>query len=127
MSSPSWCSGACATSWPCGTCPRCSPCAASCSAMRPSGTGKPSSPPALAEDLRQRRRGKVARRWFVDEMDLKVHGPWCYLYRAIGRTGTLVDVLFNEPRDMAAAQAFFRPPPAVTGVTPDRVTTDGHD
>src|SRR5215212_2911518 len=38
MSSPSWCSGAYATSWPCGTCPRCSPCAASCSAMRPSGS-----------------------------------------------------------------------------------------
>jgi transposase-like protein len=28
---------------------------------------------------------------------------------------------------MAAAQAFFRSAKAVTGVTPDRVTTDGHD
>src|SRR3954453_20390177 len=28
---------------------------------------------------------------------------------------------------MAAAQAFFRSAQAVTGVTPDRVTTDGHD
>ena len=41
--------------------------------------------------------------------------------------GTLVDVLFSEHRDMAAAQAFFRSAKAVTGVTPDRVTTDGHD
>jgi transposase-like protein len=39
----------------------------------------------------------------------------------------LVDVLFSEHRDMAAAQAFFRSAKAVTGVTPDRVTTDGHD
>src|SRR3712207_8235378 len=52
---------------------------------------------------------------------------WCYLYRAIDRTGNLVDVLFSEHRDMAAAQAFFRSAKAVTGVTPDRVTTDGHD
>ena len=56
-----------------------------------------------------------------------MHGRWCYLYRAIDRTGTLVDVLFSEHRDMAAAQAFFRSAKAVTGVTPDRVTTDGHD
>src|SRR4051812_27323402 len=29
--------------------------------------------------------------------------------------------------DMAAAQAFFCSAKAVTGITPDRVTTDGHD
>ena len=28
---------------------------------------------------------------------------------------------------MAAARAFFRSAKAVTGITPDRVTTDGHD
>src|SRR5215207_4116828 len=58
---------------------------------------------------------------------LKVHGRWCYLYGAIDRNGNLVDVLFSEHRDMAAAQAFFRSAKAVTGVTPDRVTTDGRD
>src|SRR4051794_40386731 len=83
--------------------------------------------PALAEALRRRRRGKVGRSWHVDETYLKVHGRWCYLYRAIDRTGTLVDVLLSEHRDMAAAQAFFRSAKAVTGVTPDRITTDGHD
>ncbi len=83
--------------------------------------------PALAEALRRRRRGTVGRSWYVDETYLKVHGRWCYLYRAIDRNGNLVDVLFSEHRDMAAAQAFFRSAKAVTGVTPDRVTTDGHD
>src|SRR3954463_11982107 len=48
--------------------------------------------PALAEDLRQRRRGKVGRRWHVDETYLKVQGRWCYLHRAIDQYGTLVDV-----------------------------------
>ena len=38
-----------------------------------------------------------------------------------------MDVLFSERRDMAAARAFFRSAQAVTGITPDRVTTDGHD
>src|SRR5881398_2877419 len=64
--------------------------------------------PALAEDLRRRRRGKAGRSWYVDETYIKVEGRWCYLYRAIDRSGALVDVLFSEQRDMAAAKAFFR-------------------
>ena len=83
--------------------------------------------PALAEDLRRRRRGKTGRSWYVDETYIKVDGRWRYLYRAIDRSGTLVDVMFSERRDMAAAKAFFRSAKAVTGSTPDRVTTDGHD
>src|SRR4051794_25760679 len=83
--------------------------------------------PTLAEALRRRRRGTVGRSWYVDETYLKVHGRWCYLYRAIDQHGNLIDVLLSEHRDMAAARAFFRSAQAVTGITPDRVTTDGHD
>ena len=83
--------------------------------------------PALAEDLRRRRRGKAGCSWCVDETYLKAARRWCYLYRAIDRAGALVDVLFSEHRDMAAAKAFFRSAKAVTGITPARVTTDGHD
>jgi len=83
--------------------------------------------PVLAEDLRRRRRGRIGRSWHVDETYIRVDGRWCYVYRAIGGTGALVDVLFSERRDMAAAMAFFRSAKAVTGIVPDRVTTDGHD
>src|SRR4051794_39582662 len=83
--------------------------------------------PALAGELRRRRRGEAGRSWYVDETYLKVQGRWCYLYRAIDRSGALVDVMFSEHRDMPAAEAFFRSAQAVTGVTSDRVTTDGHD
>jgi putative transposase len=83
--------------------------------------------PALAEELRRRRRGRVGRSWHVDETYLKVAGRWCYVYRALDSSGALVDVLFSEHRDMKAAEAFLRSAQAVTGVTPDRVTTDGHD
>jgi putative transposase len=82
---------------------------------------------ALAESLRRRRRGKAGRSWYVDETYIKVHGHWRYLYRAIDRSGALVDVMFSEHRDMAAAKAFFESAKMVTGITPDRVTTDGHD
>ena len=37
-----------------------------------------------------------------------------------------MDVRFSETRDMEAAKAFFRSA-TVTGITPARVTTDGHD
>jgi transposase-like protein len=69
----------------------------------------------------------VGRSWYVDEAYFKVHGQWRYLYRAIDRSGARVDVMFSEHRDMAAAKAFFESAKMVTGVTPDRVTTDGHD
>src|SRR6267154_1906979 len=82
---------------------------------------------ALAENLRRRRKGKVGRSWYVDETYIRVRGGWRYLYRAIDRAGALVDVMLSEHRDLAAANAFFRSAKAVTGVTPDRVTTDGHD
>jgi putative transposase len=56
-----------------------------------------------------------------------VAGQWRYLYRAIDRSGALVDVMFSKHCNMAAAKAIFRSAKAVTGVTPDRVTNDGHD
>jgi putative transposase len=83
--------------------------------------------PSLIGSLRLRRRGRIGKSWHVDETYIKVNGRWCYLYRAIDRFGTLVDVRLSEKRDMAAAKAFFRSAKAVTGVTPARVTTDGHD
>jgi putative transposase len=38
-----------------------------------------------------------------------------------------VDVRLSNTRDTAAAEAFFRSAWTVTGVMPDRITTDGHD
>jgi putative transposase len=81
----------------------------------------------LSATLRKRRHGAVGNRWYVDETYVKVQGQWQYLYRAIDRDGNLVDVQLSATRDPAAAEAFFRSAWAVTGVTPDRITTDGHD
>jgi putative transposase len=57
---------------------------------------------------------------------IKVAGQWQYLYRAIDRDGNLVDVYLSETRDQEAAEALFRSAVAVTGTTPDKVTTDKH-
>jgi putative transposase len=83
--------------------------------------------PQLTEDLRRRRKGKVSCSWYIDETYIRVHGGRKYLYRAIHRDGALVDVMLSDNRDLAAAKAFSRSAKTVTGVTPDRVTTDGHD
>jgi putative transposase len=83
--------------------------------------------PLLSEVLRKRRHGAVGRSWYVDETYVKVQGRWQYLYRAIDRDGNLVDVRLSDTRDLTAAAAFFRSAWSVTGVTPARITTDGHD
>ena len=83
--------------------------------------------PLLTQHLRAKRRGKAGRSWSVDETSIKVHGRWCYLYRAIDRNGNLVDSLLSETRDLKAARRFLRSARAVVGHAPDRVTTDGHD
>ena len=83
--------------------------------------------PLLSEALRKRRYRQVGNSWYVDETYIRVQGQWQYLYRAVDRDGHLVDVRLRETRDLAAAEAFFRSARMVTGVPPDRITTDGHD
>jgi putative transposase len=83
--------------------------------------------PLLSETLRKRRYGTAGTSWYVDETYVKVQGQWQYLYRAIDRDGVLVDVRLSDTRDLAAAEAFFRSAWTVTEMTPERITTDGHD
>lgn len=82
--------------------------------------------PLITDQLRAKRRGQAGNSWYVDETYIKVHGKWCYLYRAIDRDGNLVDSRLSETRDMDSAQQFFKQAVAVVGHTPEQVTTDGH-
>jgi putative transposase len=61
--------------------------------------GEPRAP-LLIDDLRRRRGGgsRVRRSWYVDETYIKVNGRWCYLYRAIDRTGAGRRNAEREPR-----------------------------
>src|SRR3954467_3361650 len=51
--------------------------------------------PRLTDALRQRRKGKAGRSWYVDETYIKVAGQWQYLYRAIDPTSILVDIFLR--------------------------------
>lgn len=82
--------------------------------------------PLITKQLRTKRRGQAGSLWYVDETYIKVHGKWCYLYRAIDAGGNLVDSRLSEKRDMEAAQQFFKQALAVVGHAPERVTADGH-
>jgi transposase-like protein len=82
--------------------------------------------PLIIDRLRTRRRGQAGSSWYVDETYIKVHGKWCYLYRAIDRDGNLVDSCLSETRDMTAAKRFFQQAVDVVGHAPEQVTTDGH-
>jgi putative transposase len=70
---------------------------------------------------------RVGRIGYGVETYIKVQRRWYYLYRAIDTAGALVDVRLSETRAVAAATAFFQSAQAVTGITPARITTDGHD
>ena len=83
--------------------------------------------PWLSETRRKQRRNVVSARGYVNETDVRVQGHWCALYRAIDRDEKLADTRLSAMRELTAAEACFRSAWAVTGVTPDRITTDGHD
>ena len=82
--------------------------------------------PLIKDQLRVKRQRQAGKSWYVDETYIKVHGKWCYLYRAIDHDGNLVDSMLSEKRNMEAAQMFFKQAVAVVGSIPDQVTTDGH-
>jgi len=88
--------------------------------------------PLLTEQLRAKRKGKAGPKWHADETYIKVHGAWCYLYRAIDADGNLIDSMLSERRDMearvpACGCRFFARSLETVGHAPEKVTTDGHD
>jgi transposase-like protein len=82
--------------------------------------------PLLTDQLWRKRHGQAGSSWYVDETYIKVHGKWCYLYRAIDHDGNLLDSRLSERRDMEAARQFFRQAVTIVGHVPKQVTTDGH-
>ena len=80
----------------------------------------------IKDQLRLKRQGQAGRSWYVDETYIKVHGKWCYLYRAIDHDGNLVDSMLSEKRNMDAAKRFFQQALQTVDHAPERVTTDGH-
>ena len=68
---------------------------------------------------------KAGQSWRVEETELKIHGRWVYLYRAVDREGNTVDFRLSPKRDVAAAKAFLRKAIKTQGRAPTSVTLDG--
>jgi putative transposase len=79
--------------------------------------------PELLERFNSRKR-RVTRRWHVDETYIKVHGQWCYLYRAIDSNGDTVEFWFSERRNLTAAKRFLSRALKRHG-RPERIVIDG--
>ena len=62
----------------------------------------------LLEEALHRRKRPVWVSWRMDETYIKVKGQWCYLYRAVDKTGQTIDFLLTEERDEQAAKRFRR-------------------
>ncbi len=43
----------------------------------------------------------------MDETYIKVKGRWCYLYRAVDKSGDTIDFMLAKKRDFNAAKHFF--------------------
>jgi len=52
-------------------------------------------------------RRTAGRRWFVDETYVKVAAVWRYVYRAVERSGHVIDVYVSKRRNVPAATKFF--------------------
>ena len=47
---------------------------------------------------------QVSGSWRMDEAYIKINGQWCYLYRAVDRSGNTVDFLLTKKRQRMSAQ-----------------------
>lgn len=55
----------------------------------------------------RKRKHRVGYSWRLDETYIKVKGTWCYLYRAVDKSGNTVDFLLTKRRRRMSAQSFL--------------------
>ena len=59
----------------------------------------------------------------MDKTYIKVKGKWCYLYRAVDKSGATTGFMCSKNCDKLAAKRFFNKAIGYSG-RPDQVTTD---
>jgi len=80
------------------------------------------SPPL--EEAFHRSKRPVWVSWRMDETYIKIKGQWYDLYRAVDKTGQMIDCLLTEQRDEQAAKRFLIKAIRRHGV-PEKITIDG--
>jgi transposase-like protein len=80
----------------------------------------------LLEEAFHHRKCRVWLSWRMAETYIKVKGVWCYLYRAVDKTGQTIDFLLTKERDEQAAKRFLIKAIRRHGV-PGKITIDGSE
>ncbi len=73
------------------------------------------------------KRGRIGKRWHVDETYIKISGIWCYLYHAVDENMEPLDIYLSKHRDKKAAKKFFKKCIKITQIDPESVRTDSHN
>jgi putative transposase len=81
--------------------------------------------PQLEDEFHCRKR-PVWVSWRMDETYIKVKGQWCYLYRAVDKSGQTIDFLLTTHRDEQGAKRFLTKAIRRHGV-PEMITIDGSE
>ncbi len=79
--------------------------------------------PLLETRFTNHHKKKVGTSWRMDETYIKVKGRWCYLYRAVDKSGDTIDFMLAKNRDFNAAKRFFNKAIGFNG-QPEKVTID---
>ncbi|TDO68073.1 DDE superfamily endonuclease [Flavobacterium chryseum] len=61
----------------------------------------------LVEMQINKRKVRVGGSWRMEETYIKIKWQWCYLYRAVYRSGNTVDFLLTKRRQRMSAQSFL--------------------
>ena len=79
--------------------------------------------PRLEAEFSKKHKRKIGSSWRMDETYIKVKGKWCYLYRAVDKSGATIDFMLSKNRDKLAAKRFFNKAIGYSG-RPEKVTID---
>ena len=79
--------------------------------------------PKLEAEFSQQHKRNIGSSWRMDETYIKIKGKWCYLYRAVDKSGATIDFMLSESRDELSAKRFFIKAIGYCG-KPKKVTID---
>jgi len=63
--------------------------------------------PKLEAEFSKHYKKRIGSSWRMDETYIKIKGQWCYLYRAVDKSGATIDFMLSKTRDKKAAKRFF--------------------
>ena len=79
--------------------------------------------PKLEAEFSRKYKRTIGSSWRMDETYIKVKENWCYLYRAVDKSGATIDFMLAKNRDEAAAKRFFNKAISYSGI-PEKITID---